>query len=583
MTGHDRIAMTLTIKDSLEAPGTSKSGLPAQSSANSQGQSPRTNPVCLEVPVVVRSLPGEGGNAAGAAGPTRQEGRSVIVFDNGGVLRLPNPLPLGQKIILTNQQGRDVVGRVVGGRNLPSIKGYIEVEFIEPVSDFWQIHKSPDANPASTPSLLDFSDEAALLPSIPEPRVAPQPPPARPAAPAIERNAPSGSSPSFEDIAGIVEMSAPDEPREKKNEPAIRPLSAQAMDAPQQAPVPPLKISSTNIPVSPISDYIAEKPADLPVHAALPAPSRKQPHSNDSSGKVMTFSGMSSLPTPDESSGRMPLMLGGAALVLALLGGGFFYLHRGALTPTIPDAVVASQPAASPAQATAAPSSAPASEPSAEQTSQQSAQQPAQISSQPASAVSAPPLEAAASVPAPIQSARQRALPAEPKQSERAPARTPQISNLKMSSPISPGKNLPAAPESSSAAPVDMTLTSAPAEAAPSTFGARTDRQPAPPAGALVESSTPRPSKSVQPAKLISSTRPVYPTLAKQSNTQGRVDVTISIDEKGDVVAAKASSGPLPLRQAAVDAVKRWKYSPAQVDGKPSASEINISIDFRLN
>ena len=95
----------------------------------------------------------------------------MIVFDNGGVLRLTNPLPVGQKVILTNQQGRDVVGRVVGGRNLPSIKGYIEVEFIEPVSDFWRIHVAPDANRVSPPSPLDLSDDDEILPSPAMPRM----------------------------------------------------------------------------------------------------------------------------------------------------------------------------------------------------------------------------------------------------------------------------------------------------------------------------------------------------------------------------------------------------------------------------
>src|SRR3979490_2749683 len=104
-----QIAMTLTIKDAPEVVGSPKPAASAQTSEVASGQSPRTNPVCLEVPIVVRSLPGEDGNAPGAAGPSRQDGRSVIVFDNGGVLRVASPLPAGQKVILSNQQGRDVV------------------------------------------------------------------------------------------------------------------------------------------------------------------------------------------------------------------------------------------------------------------------------------------------------------------------------------------------------------------------------------------------------------------------------------------------------------------------------------------
>ena len=135
--------MTPTIKDSpgMNSPG--KPGAPSQNSENKAGQSPRSNPVCLEVNVTIRSLPNE---ARRLTQPIREEGKTVIVFDNGAVLRSTNNLPVGLTVILSNPNGRDVVCRVVGGRNLPSVKGYVEVEFMEPVNDFWNIHQ--DATPA---------------------------------------------------------------------------------------------------------------------------------------------------------------------------------------------------------------------------------------------------------------------------------------------------------------------------------------------------------------------------------------------------------------------------------------------------
>ena len=147
----DRIDMTLTIKESLELTGSGKPGSPSNGPENKSGQSPRSNPVCLEVPVTVRSLPGENGETHGSSGPVRAEGRTVIVFDNGAVLRLSTNLPSGQKVILSNAQGRDVVCRILSGRNLPTIKGYIEVEFMEPVDDYWRIHQSPEPASVSPP------------------------------------------------------------------------------------------------------------------------------------------------------------------------------------------------------------------------------------------------------------------------------------------------------------------------------------------------------------------------------------------------------------------------------------------------
>ena len=134
--------MTLTIKNSPESNNPGKPGAPSQNSGNTAGQSPRSNPVCLEVGITIRSLPTE---ANGLTQPIREEGKTVIVFDNGAVLRTSNNLPIGQSVILSNANGRDVVCRVVGGRNLPNVKGYAEVEFLEPVKDFWCIHQGADS------------------------------------------------------------------------------------------------------------------------------------------------------------------------------------------------------------------------------------------------------------------------------------------------------------------------------------------------------------------------------------------------------------------------------------------------------
>jgi outer membrane biosynthesis protein TonB len=37
------------------------------------------------------------------------------------------------------------------------------------------------------------------------------------------------------------------------------------------------------------------------------------------------------------------------------------------------------------------------------------------------------------------------------------------------------------------------------------------------------------------------------------------------------------------LREAAIDAVKQWKYAPELIDGKPVAAQVTIGVEFRLN
>jgi TonB family protein len=107
----------------------------------------------------------------------------------------------------------------------------------------------------------------------------------------------------------------------------------------------------------------------------------------------------------------------------------------------------------------------------------------------------------------------------------------------------------------------------------------RMDNPPAPPAGVARPSSS---GKTVVSPKLISSSRPVYPPQARQSNLEGDVLIAAEIDATGRVISAKATAGSVYLRQAAIDAVWNWKYEPATIDGKPTSSQVSLRIQFRL-
>jgi len=86
----------------------------------------------------------------------------------------------------------------------------------------------------------------------------------------------------------------------------------------------------------------------------------------------------------------------------------------------------------------------------------------------------------------------------------------------------------------------------------------------------------------VKQAKLIFSVSPVYPTLAKNQHVSGSVMVDALIDPNGRVTTMKVVSGPTLLQQAAMDALKQWKYQPASLDGKPVAMHLTVTIQFRL-
>ena len=62
-------------------------------------------------------------------------------------------------------------------------------------------------------------------------------------------------------------------------------------------------------------------------------------------------------------------------------------------------------------------------------------------------------------------------------------------------------------------------------------------------------------------------------------------DVTLDalVDETGTVKDVKIISGPLLLRKAAKEALGRWKYEPARLDGKPTAVHLTVTVKFQNN
>ena len=102
------------------------------------------------------------------------------------------------------------------------------------------------------------------------------------------------------------------------------------------------------------------------------------------------------------------------------------------------------------------------------------------------------------------------------------------------------------------------------------------DKQPSAPVTALPVGG------DVRLAKIIFSVPPKYPTLAKSQHVSGNVLVDALIDASGHVTTMKVVSGPAVLHQAAMDALKQWRYVPASLDGHPVAMHLAVTIQFRL-
>jgi TonB family protein len=86
----------------------------------------------------------------------------------------------------------------------------------------------------------------------------------------------------------------------------------------------------------------------------------------------------------------------------------------------------------------------------------------------------------------------------------------------------------------------------------------------------------------VKQAKLVSSVQPAYPPMAKQQHVSGAVTIDALIDASGRVTTMNVLSGPALLQQAAMDALKQWKYQPATLDGKAVPMHLSVTLQFRL-
>lgn len=87
----------------------------------------------------------------------------------------------------------------------------------------------------------------------------------------------------------------------------------------------------------------------------------------------------------------------------------------------------------------------------------------------------------------------------------------------------------------------------------------------------------------VKPPEKINYPSPQYTEIARKARIQGVVIVEAIIDKSGKVTNVKVLKGlPMGLDQAAADAVSRWTFKPATLNGKPVAVIYNLTVNFQL-
>ena len=83
--------------------------------------------------------------------------------------------------------------------------------------------------------------------------------------------------------------------------------------------------------------------------------------------------------------------------------------------------------------------------------------------------------------------------------------------------------------------------------------------------------------------ELVHRVEPSYPPAAMNARIQGLVVLEATVNENGDVSSVQVLRSVQFLDEAAIDAVKQWRYTPLSVDGRPTPFILTVTLNFRLS
>jgi protein TonB len=87
----------------------------------------------------------------------------------------------------------------------------------------------------------------------------------------------------------------------------------------------------------------------------------------------------------------------------------------------------------------------------------------------------------------------------------------------------------------------------------------------------------------IKEPKKIKHVPPVYPQIAQTAKVQGVVIIEAVIGKDGNVKDAKVLRSVALLDQAALDAVRQWKFTPTLLNNVPVEVIMTVTVNFTLN
>lgn len=575
------------------------SALPEPASHTKTTAHSRSDVVSLEVPMKVHGSRYASGEAAGSQTERFEEqSATMIVFPEGGVLRMMNPVGAGQMLVLTNMKSRqDAICRVVKVRNFPNAHHYVEVEFTRPQPGYWGVY-FPSQGQAGTQR-----HTAAQIPpraAIEAPRTPANPPAALAAKPVeikldskelkpAKAPAPFTRAPAPKPVSTFVSLGTKEEvqpPAAATSEPrlskVVRDIAAKSLTAEEPA-------ESVEAPVQSKAAASAElglSPEDTSGAAAnLNMAGENAGEFGEFFGERSRFASATAGPAELYRRQNWMLIAAGVAILFTTVAAGAWFFHA----RTAQSGGAAGNPstsAASPAEP-------------------KSATPQAVVSAEPQVALGARASERNAPVAEKHETEAGASLRAATPAGEHVPSTS--VGAVENANRGSAEHTLPSAIGTSAAARSQApgkVLSAAGLKAHPLSSQRPSDSANQAPAIDMSEASQlgnvsipgssalrlPSPGGdqpvrvggAVTQPRLLASVMPVYPLAAKMAHVEGDVIINAQITKNGSVGRTTVVSGPAILRQAALEALRGWRYAPSELDGHPSDAEILVKIQFRL-
>jgi protein TonB len=85
-----------------------------------------------------------------------------------------------------------------------------------------------------------------------------------------------------------------------------------------------------------------------------------------------------------------------------------------------------------------------------------------------------------------------------------------------------------------------------------------------------------------QEARRVKEVRAVYPDVARQAGIEGIVSMRVVINKDGAVEKVDVLSGEQALQQAAITAVRQWRYQPFLLEGNAVPVVTIVNVKFQI-